>query len=147
MRLILVALDGSTRADAVLAAAVSLAELTRAKLVLFRAIGLPTAIPANAWALSENSLEETLRHDAEGYLAELAESIPPGLFGGSSVQVGAPWQVVCAVARQLGVDLVVIGAHGYSGIDHLLGTTAAKIVNHVDRPLLVVRPVPNPAAE
>jgi len=147
MKLILVALDGSTRADAILSTAISLAQLTRAKLVLFRAVGLPTAIPANAWAQSEDSLEERLHRDAASYLAECAKAIPPELYGGTSVIVGAPWQAVCAVARQLGVDLVVIGAHGYGGIDHFLGTTAAKIVNHIDRPLLVVRPVPKPGPE
>ena len=35
--------------------------------------------------------------------------------------------------------LIVIGSHGYGGIDHLLGTTAARVVNHADRPVLVVR--------
>jgi universal stress protein F len=143
----LVAVDGSPRADGVLAAAVSLAALTRAKIVLFRAVGLPTAIPSNAWAQSEDSLEEQLQHDAASYLTECAKTIPVELFGGTTVHVGAPWQAICAVARQLGVDLVVIGAHGYSGVDHLLGTTAAKIVNHLDRPLLVVRPVPKVEVE
>ena len=38
--------------------------------------------------------------------------------------------------------LVIIGSHGYGGIDHLLGTTAARIVNHADRPVLVFRPTP-----
>jgi universal stress protein F len=142
MNKLLVALDGSPRADAVLSAAISLATLTRGKIVLFRAIGLPTAIPQSAWALSEASLEETLRHDAETYLAACTRAVPPGLLGGTRVTVGAPWQAVCAAAREVNADLVVIGAHGYSGVDHLIGTTAAKIVNHIDRSVLVVRPVP-----
>jgi nucleotide-binding universal stress UspA family protein len=54
---------------------------------------------------------------------------------------GFPWQAVCAAAVDESVDLIVIGSHGYSGIDHLIGTTAAKIVNHADRPVLVVRPL------
>jgi nucleotide-binding universal stress UspA family protein len=35
---------------------------------------------------------------------------------------------------------VVLGSHGYSGFDRILGTTAAKVVNHCDRSVLVVRP-------
>jgi nucleotide-binding universal stress UspA family protein len=35
--------------------------------------------------------------------------------------------------------LILIGSHGYSGLDHLLGTTAARVVNHADRSVLVVR--------
>jgi nucleotide-binding universal stress UspA family protein len=43
------------------------------------------------------------------------------------------------VARELSVDLIAIGSHGYSPVDHVLGTTAAKVVNHADRSVLVVR--------
>ena len=51
-----------------------------------------------------------------------------------------PWEGVCRVARERQVDLIVVGSHGYGGaMDHILGTTAAKIVNHADRNVLVVR--------
>jgi hypothetical protein len=33
----------------------------------------------------------------------------------------------------------VIGAHGYGVIDRVLGTTAVKVVNHLDRSVFVVR--------
>jgi len=33
----------------------------------------------------------------------------------------------------------VIGSHGYGGLDRLLGTTAARVVNHADRNVLIVR--------
>jgi nucleotide-binding universal stress UspA family protein len=33
----------------------------------------------------------------------------------------------------------VIGAHGYGKLDRMLGTTAAKVVNHADRNVLIVR--------
>ena len=39
-------------------------------------------------------------------------------------------------------DLIVIGSHGYGAIDRVLGTTAAKVVNHADRTVLVVREKP-----
>jgi nucleotide-binding universal stress UspA family protein len=43
------------------------------------------------------------------------------------------------VATDENVALIVIGAHGYQGLDRMLGTTAAKVVNHADRAVLVVR--------
>jgi nucleotide-binding universal stress UspA family protein len=46
---------------------------------------------------------------------------------------------VCETAKADGVDLVVIGSHGYGGIDRLLGTTAAKIVDHAPCSVYVVR--------
>jgi nucleotide-binding universal stress UspA family protein len=55
------------------------------------------------------------------------------------VVVGAPWEAVCNAARTTAVDVIVIGSHGYSGLDRLLGTTAARIVNHAPCSVLVVR--------
>ena len=65
--------------------------------------------------------------------------MPPELFDGIEVRVGVPWNSICAEATSLGVDLIVIGSHGYGALDRLLGTTAAKVVNHADRSVLVVR--------
>ena len=36
-------------------------------------------------------------------------------------------------------SVIVIGSHGYGGLERLLGTTAARVVNHADRAVLVVR--------
>lgn len=141
MKKILVALDGSPRADGVLAYAVSLARLAGAKLVLFRSFGIPPDMTL-AWPASDEPLEAALRKQAQTYLDERARSVPAGFLGEVKVVLGVPWQAVCSAARDESVDLIVIGSHGYSGVDHLLGTTATKIVNHADRPVLVVRPPP-----
>jgi nucleotide-binding universal stress UspA family protein len=142
MKKILVALDGSPRADGVLEHAVALAGLTGAKLVLHRSFGIPASMPDHVWALPEGSLIDSLRTGVVHYLDECAKAVPAPLLHGVRADVGVPWQAVCSAAKQENADLVVIGAHGYSGVDHVLGTTAARIVNHIDRPLLVVRPVP-----
>jgi nucleotide-binding universal stress UspA family protein len=140
MKKFLVGLDGSPRADVVLAYAESLAGLTGAKLVLFRSFGIPPEM-ALAWPVSDQPLLLALRTQATNYLDACAGKLPSGLVGAVRVEVGVPWQAVCAAAVDENADLIVIGSHGYSGIDHLVGTTAAKIVNHADRPVLVVRPL------
>jgi nucleotide-binding universal stress UspA family protein len=86
----------------------------------------------------------SLRKQSQTYLDERARGVPGELLEAVRVALGAPWEAVCTAARDEHVDLVVIGSHGYGGVDRLLGTTAAKIVNHADRPVLVVRPVPAP---
>jgi universal stress protein F len=138
MKKILVALDGSPRAEAVLTYAVSLARLTGAKLVLIRSFGIPPDMTL-AWPANDEPLEAALKKQARTYLEACARSVPGELLGGVEVTLGIAWQAVCTAARDEDADLVVIGSHGYSGLDHLLGTTAAKIVNHADRPVLVVR--------
>ena len=141
MKKILVALDGSPRAPEVLAYAESLARLTGARLVLFRSFGIPPDM-ALAWPASDQPLESSLRTEARRYLDACAEKLPGDVLAGVRVEIGIPWQAVCSAAVDEHADLIVIGSHGYGGVDYLLGTTAAKIVNHADRPVLVVRPVP-----
>lgn len=139
MNKILVALDGSPRAPLVLKNAVETARAAGARLVLMRAIGLPAEIPQNFWQSTDESLLELLERHAKTYLAECEELVPEETRGGRMVVVHSPWQAICETARSLRTDLVIIGSHGYSGIDHLLGTTAAKVVNHAPCSVLVVR--------
>jgi len=65
--------------------------------------------------------------------------VPAEVLGGTEVKIGVPWETICEAAREKQADLVVIGSHGYRGLDRLLGTTAAKVVNHAHCSVLVVR--------
>jgi nucleotide-binding universal stress UspA family protein len=139
MHRILVALDGSPRAKSILDTAALLATKLGGKLHLFRSVGIPAGMPSDAWKLTETSLLETLRDEATKYLAQQATTLPPEILGGCDVEVGVAWDAICARAQHIGADLIVVGSHGYGTIDRLLGTTAAKVVNHADRSVLVVR--------
>jgi universal stress protein F len=136
---ILVALDGSARSAHVIEVAVELARTTRRRLSLFRGFGLPPEIPKELWKQEESSLMDSLRKHASDYLDACARGIPRELLAGTSVGVGVPWQAVCAAAKEIQADLIIVGSHGYGGLDRLLGTTAAKVVNHAECSVLVVR--------
>jgi len=137
--MILVALDGSPRAPAVLAKAIAVASAQGERLVLFRSIGLPADVPQDFWKSTDEPLLDILDHRARAYLAECEAKVPTAIRGATQVVIGSPWQSICETAHQLGCDLIVIGSHGYSGIDRVLGTTAAKVVNHASCSVLVVR--------
>lgn len=140
MTKILTCLDSSPRAVQVLAAAVDLARRTNAKLTLFRSVGLPPELARDdIIGVSPNELKERLIDAARASLEELSAEVPPDLLGGVEVRIGTPWHAICAQATALEADLIVIGSHGYGGVDRILGTTAAKVVNHADRSVLVVR--------
>jgi len=140
MKRILVGLDSSERAPAVLSAAVDLARLTGAKLVLLRGVGVPVELPVEAYRLSPASLSEVLQQEAQRGLEDLAKQVPPELLEASRVGVGSPWQVICEAAQELDADLILIGSHGFNVLDRVIGTTAARVVNHADRSVMVVRP-------
>jgi nucleotide-binding universal stress UspA family protein len=145
MQRVLVALDGSPRSPAVLAAATALARARGGRLSLFRAVGLPPDVPQDFWKTSEEPLIEVLRRRAQAYLEEIVKTVPAELRAPEPVEIamGVPWQAVCDAAIRSRADLVVIGSHGYAGLDRVIGTTAAKIVNHATCSVLVVRePLP-----
>jgi universal stress protein F len=141
MKRILVGLDGSPRAPAVLAAADALARAHGGKLVLVRTVGLPPDVPQDFWKTTEEPLLDVLRRRAGAYLDECVAQVPMELRAANATEVviGVPWQTVCDTARRIEASLIVIGSHGYSGFDRVLGTTAAKIVNHATCSVLVVR--------
>ncbi len=136
---ILVGLDASPRTTSVLTSAIELARRVGGKLVLFRAVGIPTEIPHEAYSMSPAALAELLEQEAQKYLDQLAATVPEGLLLEAVVGVGNPWQSICHAANEKKCDLIVIGSHGYSGLDKLIGTTAAKVVNHATQSVLVVR--------
>lgn len=136
---ILVALDASGRAGPVLAAAVRLAELATAKLVLFRAITVPSELPREVLAVTDLRLEDILKRNAHGDLERMAMTLPAGMVEAITSELATPWDGICRAGRTYDADLIVIGSHGFGGIDRLLGTTAAKVVNHADRNVMVIR--------
>jgi nucleotide-binding universal stress UspA family protein len=147
MKRILVALDSSPRATSVLEAAVRIAgALPGCKLVLFHSVGLPPELPATVLGYVDGNLTDVLAKKARADLDALAATVPADLVERVDVILGVPWQAICREATERDVDLIVIGSHGYGVIDRFLGTTAAKIVNHTDRSVLVVRPPVTSAA-
>ena len=139
MKRILVAIDASSRAPTVLAAAARLAELANAKLVVYRAIGVPPEMPRELFLMTDLRLEDVLLHNAHTDLARLTSGISPERIEKVTTSVATGWDGICNAAKACDADLIVIGSHGFGGLDRVLGTTAAKVVNHADRNVLVVR--------
>jgi nucleotide-binding universal stress UspA family protein len=139
MKRILVCLDASPRAPSVLQTAADLAVKTGAKLVLLRSVGIPAEIDQEFYVHAAQSMAEMLVDKAKKDLDALAKGVPAGVIEGFDVHIGTPWDTICREAKARDCDLVVVGSHGYSGLDRILGTTAAKVVNHCEVSVLVVR--------
>ena len=136
---ILVGLDGSERQPEVLRQAVELADRCGGTLILCRAVQIPSSIPALAWTLQGDEFEKFLVEHARGQLRRAAEKLPEGLVSDIVAEVGQPADTVLRACEERNCDLVVIGSHGYSGLDRVLGTTAGKVVNRCGRTVMVVR--------
>jgi nucleotide-binding universal stress UspA family protein len=136
---LLVALDGSPLATQVLATATRVAGANGAKLVLYRAVGLVPDMPMEVLNTLDGTLDELLLRNARNDLRRIAESTPPEVIDRIETDLASPWDGICRAAVRLDCDLIVIGSHGYSRFERVLGTTASKVVNHADRDVLVVR--------
>ena len=139
MERMLVALDDTPHASIVLAGAGALARKTGAKMVLFHAVSVPPSVPAEAMAVRPDAVGPMLEQQARERLERHAADLSGELVASVRVTVGTPWQSICRAALEEQVALIVIGAHRYGFVDRVLGTTAAKVVNHADRTVVVVR--------
>jgi len=139
MKRILVALDASARAAHVLDTAVQLSAKLGGTLTVLRVVGIPVEIPMETWSVAPAQLADSLVEAAQQSLRTLVANIPPGLLEDVSVEVGVPWQTICEVAGARDCDLIVLGTHGHSMLDRLLGTTAARVANHAPCSVFMVR--------
>lgn len=58
-----------------------------------------------------------------------------------SVDFGKPAERILALAREVHADLVIVGTHGLSGVEHLvLGSVAETVLRNAHCPVLVMRP-------
>jgi nucleotide-binding universal stress UspA family protein len=58
-----------------------------------------------------------------------------------AIRLGIPHQAIEAYADDEGVDLVVMGTHGRTGIEHaLVGSVTERVVRTLDVPVLTIRP-------
>ena len=148
IRRILVPLDGSVTAEAILPYATSLARATDASLLLLRIVTpgevsqslfWKTTIPAElrrAWA------EEALTR-ANVYLASMAERLCAlGLHVTFDVQPAedAAAAIVARAEQEPEVRLIAMTTHGHGGaLRWAFGSIAAKVLRATPTPLLVVR--------
>jgi nucleotide-binding universal stress UspA family protein len=136
---ILLATDGSTRAEGAEAYACKLAESWGATLtvvsVLEFAPGLDPESPVCRVYLAE------LMTQATGDLARLkARAADRGIAVRTRIETGIPSEQVLAAAAAEDADLIIMGTAGKTGLAHvLLGSTAERIIRTAPCPVLAVR--------
>lgn len=142
---ILIPLDGSSRAEAILPHVESLAQTMGAILILLQVVD-PIAGAVGLDGLSPIVLNELLDREAEAagtYLeAKREELVAKGITASSRMRYGAVVSTIIEVANADGVDLIALASHGRSGLARLFyGSVAAGVLQRADRPLLIIRAV------
>jgi universal stress protein A len=146
---ILVPTDFSPASERVLAYARALAERFGASLHLLHVVEDPVMAAAwsEAYAFDVAGLQARFREEAERRLTEVAASLT-GVTVTTDVLDGSPARTIAAAAGDKGMDLIVMGTHGRSGLSHLLlGSVAERVVRSAPCPVLTVREAVTPLAE
>jgi nucleotide-binding universal stress UspA family protein len=96
------------------------------------------AVPGAGHLIRECAEAATLIHQKLGYLEP--ERPPQFWPENCHIRVGHPDEEICKLARELDVELIVLGSRGNTGLKRLLlGSTAERVVRFSPCPVLVVR--------
>ncbi len=135
---ILVAVDGSESSNRALEKALELAALAGADV---HALAVQGPLPAYAATVGE--VDEVKREKDAFFDGLVTDVRQRAEAAGVSVEVevrpGHAAELIVRVASQRGADLIVLGRHGHFVRDHLLGSTADRVTEHADCPVMVVK--------
>ncbi len=139
---ILVGVDGSHPSVEAAHYAMGLAEQTHAKLTFVFVIETPQVIPVGPLSGYVTTSAPRSQEDvkkAEAIVEQIARE-KPALAVTTRVELGTPAEVMCELAGQLEVDLLVVGARGHNAAQRfLIGSVSDRVVHHAPCPVLVVR--------
>jgi len=139
-RKILVPLDGSKRAEAILPHVEVVARRFDAEIIFLQVIE-PIPVMTETTRAFDEQLVDQLSSNAESYLTGLRGSFSEkGIRARTLVTYGVVVSTILAVANGEDVDLIAMASHGRGGLSRVFyGSVAAGVLHGVDRALLLVR--------
>jgi len=142
IKTILVPTDFSELSKVALPYAVDLAKKYGAKIVIFHVFDeeLLSPIFFEAGGKAEEYFNR-LRNDFDSAVEQFLDGIDTGdLEIESHLANGSPFVEILRYVKENGVDLVVMGTHGRSGVAHaFLGSVTEKVMRKSPAPVMIVR--------
>jgi nucleotide-binding universal stress UspA family protein len=102
---------------------------------------VPTLFPADSAHIGTVVEEKRLVKEAKLFLENFRDKqIPQSILGQNIILTGTAWDEITELAQVDKFDLIVMGTHGHTALQHLwLGSTAENVVRHAPCPVLTVR--------
>jgi nucleotide-binding universal stress UspA family protein len=139
---ILCPVDFSETARAALETAIELASKFDSEIVLVHAYPIPGYTFPDGSAVASSRMLQELADEATRHLEEWRLLAVKGGAKHVTVEtaVGDPAGEIVRIAQEAKIDLVVMGTHGRTGIEHaLMGSIAERVVRRAKCPVLTVR--------
>ena len=139
---ILFATDFSEGSDFAFKAALSLARKYDGKLIVIHVINEPVDLRGfYVPHISFDKLEEEIEQGAEKLMEKFCRTHMNDFSNYETyVLPGIPYDEIIKKAETHNADLIVLGTHGRTGLDHVLfGSTAEKVVRKSPIPVMTIR--------
>ena len=142
---ILLATDGSEEAELTALRAVELAQRTDSELHVVHVGVVPLFLESYRYPGTlgyDRKLYEQIQEESRERLRKLSwrVKVAGGTVAGSHLRMGAVDLEIVALAKELGVDLIVMGCRGHRGIRRVIeGSISDAVIRHALCPVLVVR--------
>jgi len=139
---ILFATDFSEGSDFAFKAALSMAGKYDSKLIVIHVINEPVDLRGfYVPHISFDKLEEEIEQGAEKLMEKFCRTHMQDFNNFETyVLPGIPYDEIIKKAESLNTDLIVMGTHGRTGLDHVLfGSTAEKVVRKSPIPVMTIR--------
>lgn len=140
---ILVPLDGSARAEAILPHVQAMAKAFGSKVVFLQIIDPSVAAvpPYGMVTVVDEAEMQNQVNAADSYLDKLIQTLhSQNIEAVGLSQVGGAVRAIIEVAAQENADLIAMASHGRTGLARVFyGSVTAGVLHQADRPLLIVR--------
>jgi nucleotide-binding universal stress UspA family protein len=141
---ILVPVDFSPHAERAFCYATTLARRLGARLALLHVVEDPFATGAWSGEIYVPNVPELLKNLIDGAERQLATmkdgAAALGIGVETAVITGRPARSIVEYASSDGVDLIVMGTHGHTGLAHaVMGSVAERVVRKAPCPVLTIR--------
>jgi nucleotide-binding universal stress UspA family protein len=137
---ILLPTDGSEATLAAVEEAGQVAALSDATVYVLSVADTRNRFESPTAGLAADAWEQAERERAEAAIDAAVDALPDDVPTERAIREGIPKTEVLAAVEEADADLVVMGTHGRTGLDHyLIGSVTERVVRNSPVPVLTVR--------
>jgi nucleotide-binding universal stress UspA family protein len=136
---ILIAIDGSECSMNAAKRGIELAEDLSANVILLSVVDMTGMIEnAAVGAIVDENVEAVFKKEADKLLEDVIKKYPYNKIT-KITEEGIAKEAINTIAEQHNIDLIVMGTHGRTGLNHLLvGSVAEYVIRYSKIPVMVI---------
>jgi nucleotide-binding universal stress UspA family protein len=139
---ILVPLDGSPLAEAVLPHAEALAKSEHAEIIILRVPNAPVSEFLSRDPMIAEMIHDDMEKESEEYVHNKVAALEKENIKVTGItKDGSVPDTILAVADETHADIIAMSTHGRTGVSRwLMGSVADKIIHHAHIPVMLIHP-------